>query len=254
MSVLLDEFSTAAAVAALLIVVAAAFLHGAVGFGFPMLATPLLAAVSDVRTAIMLTLFPTAALNIVSILGEGRWAEGLGRYWPVAVFAVLGSVAGSYLLVSLDPEPFRLVLAGLILLYLFVQRRPQFHLGFVRRHHWWGMGVFGIAAGLSAGVSNVMVPVLIIYGLELGLGAAALVPLFNLCFLGGKLAQIGVFAQMGALTAEAVRDGALLAVPAVLTLLGGRRLRRRIDAERYRRLLRYVLAALALLLIAQYLL
>ena len=56
---------------------------------------------------------------------------------------------------------------------------------------------FGLAAGIAAGSTNVMVPILIIYALELGLGATAMVQVFNMCFLAGKVAQMVMFAAAG---------------------------------------------------------
>ena len=50
----------------------AGLVHGTLGLGFQMMATPLLAMITDVRSAVLITLIPTMAVNIVSILkGEG---------------------------------------------------------------------------------------------------------------------------------------------------------------------------------------
>jgi len=58
----------------------AAFVHGAFGFGFPLLSTPLLLLGFDLRTAILLTLVPTVSINLVSILSEHRWRAALRDY------------------------------------------------------------------------------------------------------------------------------------------------------------------------------
>ena len=108
---------------ALIFIFIAAVVHGGVGIGFPMLVTPLLTAIGDLRSAILLTLFPTALINIMSILKGGNWRLSIGRYWPMAVYAGMGSVAGSNLILVLDPGPFRLLLAAMILLYLWQSKR-----------------------------------------------------------------------------------------------------------------------------------
>ena len=65
------------------ILLAAAFVHGIFGFGFPLLATPLLALFFPLPTAILMTLVPTLAINLGSIIGEKHWREALGeRYSP----------------------------------------------------------------------------------------------------------------------------------------------------------------------------
>ena len=46
----------------------AAMVHGTIGIGFPMIATPLLAMTADVRTAILLLVLPTTLINLANIL------------------------------------------------------------------------------------------------------------------------------------------------------------------------------------------
>ena len=78
------------------------------GIGFPMVATPLIALVTDVKTAILLTLVPTLIVNVLSIARGGRWSESLGLHWPLAVYTLIGSILGARLLIVADPEPLTL--------------------------------------------------------------------------------------------------------------------------------------------------
>jgi uncharacterized membrane protein YfcA len=52
------DLSSEVLIAATFIFFFAAFIHGSIGFGFPMVATPLLALITDIQTAIILTLIP----------------------------------------------------------------------------------------------------------------------------------------------------------------------------------------------------
>ena len=230
----------------------AGLIHGTLGLGFPLVATPLLALFTDVRTAILITLLPTASVNVVSIIKGGRWSESIGRFWPLALFAVLGSIAGTRFLVVSDPAPFKLLLAALVLLYLFASRLKAFRMRWVRDQFALSMIVFGMIAGLAAGTTNVMVPILIIYTLELGLERTAMVQVFNLCFLAGKVTQIAVFAHAGMLTGGLLLSTTPLAVVAVVALFAGMALTHRIPTETYRNIVRRVLLVLALLLVAQF--
>ncbi len=103
--------------AAIGILLIAAFVHGAFGFGFPLVATPLLVLSMDMRTAVLLTLLPTIAINLVSIATERRWLEALRRFWPIPVFTMVGSLIGTRILLSVDPEPFRLLLALVLIVF-----------------------------------------------------------------------------------------------------------------------------------------
>lgn len=249
----LPEITIALYLALLGIVLFAGLVHGTLGLGFPMVATPLLALLTDVRSAILITLLPTVVVNVASIARGGGWRDSVGRYWPLAVFVALGSLAGSALIVTADPDPFRLVLAGLVLLYLNAERFAAVDPGWLVRRPWAAMAAFGTVAGFMGGAANVMVPVLIIMFLQFQADTRATVQVFNMCFLTAKLMQIGVFGQAGLLTAAAAVTTGPLALAALTALLAGMALRERISAATYRRWLRRLLAVMAAVLILQYL-
>lgn len=230
----------------------AGLVHGTLGIGFPLVSTPLLASVMDVRSAVLITLLPTIAVNALSILHGGRWRENVARYWPLALYALLAAVLGALLITLLDPRPFKLFLAAIILLYLNVERLRFINLRWTRTHPQLGMLVFGALAGVSAGAVNVMVPILVIFAIEQRLQRDAMVQVFNLCFMCGKLSQVLVFGAAGLLSAPLLLITAGGAGLAVLALLLGFRLRARISAETYRRLLRHMLFVMALVLVAQF--
>ena len=226
--------------------------HGTLGLGFPMIATPLLALFFDVQTAILLTLFPTVAVNILSIIHGGRWKESIGRYWPLALFTVFGSILGSHFLIASDPSPLRLLLAGIILMYLNVERIGRLPIGWIKKYPLMSMAGFGVVGGFLAGSVNVMVPVLVIFALELGLATTAMIQVFNLCFLAGKLSQIGVFSSAGLLNMTSVMDSIPLVIAAILALVIGIAMRRHIQAELYRKILKRLLLVVSCVLIAEY--
>ena len=234
------------------IFVLAGLAHGVLGLGFPMLATPFLAIMTDVRSAILLTLLPTITVNVISNLRGGRWSESIGRYWPLAVMIPLGTVAGTWLLVSVDPAPFRLLLAGIILLHLLNDRLRGMRMDWVRSNTWLAYLLFGLAAGFSAGTVNVMVPLLIIFALEVGMSKLAMVQVFNLCFLAGKTAQVGAFAFSGFLTAPMLVATLPFAAVAAVALLVGMRIRDRVEGDAYRRWLRRVLWVMVGVLTVQF--
>ena len=226
--------------------------HGALGLGFSVLVTALLALMVDMRSAIIVTLFPTIVINVLSILRGGNWNQSIGRYWPLAAYAVLGSLLGTQLLIRLDPEPFKLLLAAVILLYLYLQRPGGLGVPALPGSPHLAMVFFGLVAGVLAGTVNVMVPVLIIWALELGLVATAMVQVFNLCFLAGKLSQAAMFGAVGMLGGELLWALLPAAGAAAAGLWAGMRVRAHISETHYRRLLRWVMALFALLLILDY--
>jgi len=236
----------------LLVITFAGLVHGTLGLGFPMMATPLLTLFTDVQTAILVTLLPTVAVNIGSIAYGRHWRESIGRYWPLALFAVIGSILGTRFLIASDPSPFRLLLAGIILVYLNVDRLGRLPMGWIKRYPIISMALFGTAGGFLAGTVNVMVPLLVIYTLELGLATTAMIQVFNLCFLAGKLAQITVFSAAGLFATANVIESLPVVIAAILALAAGIMLRQRIKAELYRKVLRHLLLLVAVLLVGEY--
>lgn len=232
----------------------AGLVHGILGLGFPMLATPLLAVAFDIRIAILLTLLPTVTVNVISILRGGQWSESIGRHWPLVVMIPVGTAAGSWLLISIDPSPFRLLLAAIILPYLFKDRLTALNLDWIKSHRVMAYLVFGLAAGLAAGTVNVMVPLLIIVALQVGMTPLVMVQVFNLCFLAGKTAQMGVFGYSGVMTSSLLVFTLPFALLSAVALLGGMRIRERVEAETYRRWLNRVLVVMVVVLTGQYLL
>jgi len=115
------------------------------------------------------------------------------------------------------------------------------------------MAVFGIIAGISAGTTNVMVAVLIIYFISLDTPRSTLVPALNSCFLVGKMSQIVVLSIAGLVSISLLLETAPLAVAAVAALLLGQRLQPRIQVNTYQAILRKLLLLLAIILIYQFL-
>ena len=249
---MLDPHLDSAAIAAIFaIAVVGALAHGTIGFGFPIISTPLVALLIEVKTAVLVTVVPNLAINLISILRGGRWRESIGRHWPVALCVVAGTLLGTRLLISAPPEPLRLLLAAMILVYLQQERLRGLDWSWISRApRASGVG-FGLLGGILSGAVNVAAPPLIIYFMALELGPVAMTQTLNLCFLAGKTTQA---ASLGLAVPGASRLLSIsvpLTAVAVSALLVGMRLQSGMQPETYRRLLRATLWATAFLLVAQ---
>ena len=229
-----------------------AFAHGAIGFGFPLVATPLVALVIDMRSAITLLAPVTVVLVVISALRGGGLRGLLRDFWFLPVGIAAGAWLGTRILLAVPPEPFTLVLALMLLFYLNLDRLGRGRSETVVRLR----AVFGIAfafvAGVFEAVANVAGPVLLVYFMLLGAAPQQIVQTLNLCFSVGKGSQVATLAASGALSAATWAAVAGLSVPAVAALAVGMRLRDRIDAQTYRAWLRKALWVMAILLLAQF--
>jgi uncharacterized membrane protein YfcA len=228
------------------------FAHGAIGFGFPVVATPLAALVMDMRSAITLLAPVTLVLVIISALRGGSVRELLRRFWYLPLAIALGAWLGTRLLLAAPPEPFTLVLALVLIFYLNLDRLGRGQSELVRRLHVPFGIAFGLLAGIFEAIANVAGPMLFMYFMLLGAAPREIVQTLNLCFSIGKGSQVATLAGAGALGAAAWAAVAGLSVPAVAALAAGMRVRDRIDAATYRAWLRKALWVMAVVLIAQF--
>lgn len=234
------------------VMMVAGLVHGTMGLGFPIVATPILCVFLDVRLAIVLTLLPVVVVNIASVVTSGVKLVEIRPFLLLAFFAVIGTIVGARLLIVFDPEPFKLVLALLIVLWLSANYLFSGGINWIDSRPRTAMVIFGFAAGVAAGSTNVMVAVLIIYVIEIDLPRDRSVAVLNFCFLSGKLTQIATFASAGLVSLPIMLTNVGLASVALVSLLAGVRLGRNIALDSYRQILRLMLGILAVVLIGQY--
>lgn len=248
----LDTLSLAALAFVAAAFLLAGFTHGALGFGFPIIATPLVALVIDVKSAIVLVAPVTLAVTVLSVVRGGGWRESVRRFWFVPLGQGAGSYIGTRLLIGANPTPFLLVLALIIFFYLSLEWLRAGESALVKRHAAaFGIG-FGLVGGMFEATANVSVPPLLIYFMLLGLSPLPTVQVLNLCFSVGKAAQVGTWALFGAVPAQLWLASAAFALPSVAALWRGMAVRALIDAPTYRRALRGALWVMAGLLVAQF--
>ena len=225
--------------------------QGALGLGFPTIATPLIALVTDIRTAVILVLLPCLATIVVALFRSGAVRQAFAEFWMMPLYMVVGATIGTHIFIAHPEFPYALLLAIMILVYLNLERLGS-EWPLVRRHKRPFGVLFGVAAGVTEGTANVAAPFLIVYYLAIGVAPTLFVQAMNMCFLVGKSTQFTTLATAGGVTAAQWGMTLPLALVAAAGAWYGVRIRGRIDAATYRRWIRGALWAIAALLIAQY--
>ena len=225
--------------------------HGVSGFGFPLISTPVVALFTDVKTAVLMTLLPNIVVNVISLIKGGNWRDSLGKYWPVAVYVMIGTVIGTRLILIAPPEPLRLLLAAIIVLYLEQESFKQLDWRFVSRQPKPAGFAFGLLAGILSGAVNVALPPLLIYFTALGLAPVAMTQILNLCFLAGRGTQAAVFGGAGHFGADVLLSVLPATVAAIVGVLIGGHFQPRIPPALWRKSIRGFLWVMAVLLVAQ---
>ena len=234
------------------IVFMSSFTHGSLGFGFPMISTPLLTSIMELPDAISIILVPTIVLNIFSIKTCNNWAQISKKHFSFAILASVGSLIGAFLLLILNLSWFKLVLAFLIMIYLSLDFIGTIKISGLDNKHGIGNTVFAITGGVVGGITNVMAPVLMVFSSANKYDKNESIVFMNLSFLLGKVAQIIVFVLMGYYL-----DYKQLFVILVVTLTGfyaGTAIQKMINHDLYFKIIKVVLLLISLELLMQYVL
>lgn len=233
-----------------LILFVASLIHTSIGFGFALISTPLLALFIDLHTVIIYTLIPTFLVNLVSILSEGDFLKALKRFYPLALFAMLGTAIGTQILLANDTEFFKVLLAFAILFYLFMDF-VKINIPWIRNCPTCSMRIFGLSAGVLSGLTNAMAPVLMIYTLESKFTKSEIIQASNICFLFGKIIQILLFSLAGSFHFEVIEQSYLAIFLVIFALFMGIKIKKYIQESLYKRVVKIVLFMISIALIVQ---
>jgi len=228
------------------------FMKGISGMGLPLVATPVIAALYDLPTAITVTM-PATILSDLPILytfrGESRHARRLAPVLvPLALGAVVGIWMGTSLLVRLSENLLRMVLGVLVLLFVVVTYyRLIPHLSEKAAAR---IGpIVGLGGGILQGAAGQSGPIISSYMYQLGLPRATFLFVINAFFLVADVSQVLSLMSRGLYTPARWQMAGVAALLSMPTLLVGLRVQKHLSEERFRRVVLAVLALTGLVLV-----
>lgn len=236
----MNPTETALVLAAVLV---AAFVKGAVGFGFPVLATSLLAVFLDVRVIIPLLIVPNIAMDGWQAVRGPGLRTALVRHRWLLVSGTAGMFAGTAILAYLPAARLEAILGTVVLAFVtfnvlnLTWRVPP-------EREWWLSPSIGAFGGVVGGVTNAPGIPLILYFYALGLEKREFVQSIALAFLAYKVAQLASVSYFGLLSFQTLGLSSLVAVVALVSFRFGRRVQARLDARVFNRIVLMLLAAI----------
>ena len=221
-----------------------------IAFGFPLVATPLLALALDVKTAVAVSIVPNIVMDSVQAVRRGGTWGTLRRIAVVLVFGIIGTFVGTRLLAVLPPQVATLSLGVFVLIFVTLsvtgvtlRVRPSWER--------WLSPPIGFVAGVLGGLTNVPGTALVIYFRALGMGKQEFVRSVALSFMTYKIVQLIAVGYYGFLTLH------LLVISAALTLVGlaafylGLKVQDRLPEKTFNRAVVAFLSALGLWLVVR---
>ncbi len=205
-----------AVLVSILAVLAAAFVKGAVAFGFPTLSTPVLALFMDVKSAIAVLILPNLVMDAIQALRRPGLGATLRRHALLYAFGIAGTFLGTHLLRSIADRQALLILGGFVLVFAAINATglsPRVPPVWERAL---SPGV-GFLAGVVGGVTNVPGTLLLIYFYALGMDKTEFVRSTSLSFVVYKATQLVAVTAAGMMTPRL----AALSVGATAAALGG---------------------------------
>jgi uncharacterized membrane protein YfcA len=186
-------------------VAAGAALQSATGFGFSIVAAPLVFAAFEPEEAVGLLIVLGTLVNVLTLVSERRRPRPVLRECAVLLaFALPGAVAGVAVLRALDPVALQVAVSVGVVATLIARRLAK------RRTPAWAAPIAGFAAGALTTSTTTAGPPLIVYLLGRGLEPVQVRDTVPVCFLG--LSVVGVIALWVTDTAGAVPDAGVVAL------------------------------------------
>lgn len=225
------------------VVLGAAFVKGAIGFGFPALGTPLLSLAVDVKTAVVVLILPNIVMDGAQFARRGTPLATVRRLAALLAGGAAGMVVGTHALVLLSPRAATVVLGAFVLGYVALHvtglapRAPA---------HWerWLAAPAGFVAGVVGGVTNSPAPALVLYFHAIGLPKHEFLSSVALTFLFYKLIQLAAVSWYGLLPMPMLWASLTLTAVGLAGFAVGLRVQDRLDQRSFNRAVLGFLAAL----------
>jgi uncharacterized protein len=210
---------TALAVAAGVAVGAGACLQSATGFGFSLIAAPLLFAATEAEHAVGLLIVLGAEMNVLTLATEGRRPAPLRREAAqILAWGLPGALAGVAVLRALDAVALQLAVTAGVLVSLALRWRARAAAEHPAPPPWWALPTTGVTAGALTTSTTTAGPPLVLYLLHLDAPPVVVRDTLTVCFLG--LSVIGAIALAVTGTTGARPDATWLAALVPIVAVG----------------------------------
>jgi uncharacterized protein len=167
----------------------AAFIKGATGLGFPLIATPAIALLLDLRTAVTVLILPNLCMDSAQVIRDGLPYDIFRRFSSVIAPTIVGVFLGTMVLVKLPLWILNLSL-GITIVVFVASNMFRFDFTIFPRDEKILSPIVGFISGFLNGMTNAAGPALAIYLYSLRLDKRMFVKAIGTIFITTKLTQL----------------------------------------------------------------
>ncbi|MGE0875806.1 MAG: sulfite exporter TauE/SafE family protein [Burkholderiales bacterium] len=227
----------------------AGMVKGVIGLGLPSVSLALLTVALGLPSAMALLLVPSFVTNLWQALVGGHALAILRRVWPFLLMATATVWIGAAALTRVNLGLLTALLGVLLAAYAAINL-AGIRIAIPARHEAWAGPLLGGANGVLTGMTGSFVVPGVMFLQAIGLSRDMLIQAMGMLFTVSTLALAAAMQQANLLSAEhgVLSAGAVL--PAILGMVFGQRLRKRLSEQRFRQVFFIALLALGAYIIA----
>ena len=228
----------------------AAFVKGTTGFGFPLIATPTVALLIDIRTAVTILILPNLFMDVAQVFRGGLPYATFRRFAWLLLLTVVGVFLGTKVLATLPLWMLNLCLGIMVLLFV-LSTSVSLEFRISSRAEKFLSPVAGLIGGFLNGMTNAAGPSLAIYLYSLRLEKRDFIKSIATIFIITKASQLAAVSTWNLLN----RGTLLLSLGVtLLVLLGfyaGLKTQDRVNQQTFNNTLRILLLLIGVILVAR---
>ena len=207
---------------------------GVIGLGLPTVSLALLTVAVGLPQAMALMLVPSFVTNVWQAVVGGHGLTILRRIWPFLAMATVTVWLGATALTRIDLAWLSALLGALLVVYA-VMNLAGFRIRVTTRQEVWVGPLIGSANGVLTGMTGSFVVPGVLFLQAIGLPRDLLIQAMGMLFTVSTLALAGALQGSGLLTVELGAVSAAAVLPAIVGMVVGQRLRKRLSELLFRR-------------------
>lgn len=226
----------------------AAYVKGTTGMGFPVIATPTVALLLDIRMAVTILIIPNLVMDLTQVF-RGEFPHAiLRRFSGMFLSTVIGVFLGTMVLVNLPLWILNLTLGLIVLAFVAANFfRPEFHIPPYRERKL--SPLMGLIGGFLNGMTNAAGPALAIYFYSLRLSKVEFIKSIATIFIVTKASQLVAVSSWNLLNRSTLQLSLSITLLVLVGFYAGLKTQDRVNQRLFNRGLLILLFAIGLVLV-----